>query len=267
MIDVDSQSKVLNIQGLNYAYKKKTVLHDVTFEVQAGEVLGIVGPNGAGKSTVIKLLTRVLEPASGSITLNKKKIKEMSRLELARHLAVVPQSSELPSDYRVFDLVMMGRTPHLGFLSRESKEDINLIERVMQRTDTWIFKDRFASQLSGGERQRVVLARALAQEPSFLLLDEPTNHLDLKYQVEVLRLVQQEVSRGLGALVVLHDLNLAARMCDRILVLHQGQVVAQGKPQEVLNKELLERVYQTSVSVQMQQGIPVIMPDLKRWES
>ena len=190
----------------------------------------------------------------------------MSRLELARHLAVVPQSSELPSDYGVFDLVMMGRTPHLGFLSQETKQDKDLVEQVMKRTDTWQFRDRFSHQLSGGERQRVVLARALAQEPMFLLLDEPTNHLDLKYQVEVIRLVQQEVSRGLGALVVLHDLNLAARMCDRILVLHQGQVVAEGKPEEVLNKALLERVYQTSVSVQMQQGIPVIMPDLKRWE-
>jgi iron complex transport system ATP-binding protein len=266
MIDVDSQPKVLNTQGLSYAYKKKTVLHDVTFELQAGEVLGVVGPNGAGKSTLIKLLTRVLEPSSGSITLNKKDIREFSRLELARHLAVVPQSSDLPSDYHVFDLVMMGRTPHLGFLSRESKEDTNLIERVMQRTDTWMFKNRFARELSGGERQRVVLARALAQEPRFLLLDEPTNHLDLKYQVEVLSLVKQEVARGLGALVVLHDLNLAARLCDRLLVLSEGHIAAQGNPGDILKKELLERIYQTKVDVSIQQGLLVILPDLKKWE-
>jgi iron complex transport system ATP-binding protein len=254
---------MLSVQGLNYAYKKKIVLHDVSFELKAGEVLGVVGPNGAGKSTVIKLLTRVLEPTSGSILLNGKDVQHISSLELARSLAVVPQSSELPSDYGVHDLVMMGRTPHLGFLAQETKYDLELVQKVMQRTDTWQFRDRQADQLSGGERQRVVLARALAQEPTFLLLDEPTNHLDLKYQIDVLTLVRQEVASGLGALVVLHDLNLAARMCDRLLVLHQGMIVAQGHPNEVLTRAVLERVYQTAVDVTFNQGFATILPRIQ----
>jgi iron complex transport system ATP-binding protein len=254
---------MLKIQHLNYAYKKKPVLHDVCFELSAGEVLGVVGPNGAGKSTIIKLLTRVLDTSSGTVLLNDKDVKTLSRLELARSLAVVPQSSDLPADYRVHDLVMMGRTPHLGFLAQESKHDLELVQTVMQRTDTWQFRDRHAHQLSGGERQRVVLARALAQEPSFLLLDEPTNHLDLKYQVDVLSLVRREVASGIGALVVLHDLNLSARMCDRLLVLHGGSIVAQGQPQQVLTREILERVYQTSVDVTFNQGFPTILPCLQ----
>jgi ABC-type cobalamin/Fe3+-siderophores transport system ATPase subunit len=133
----------------------------------------------------------------------------------------------------------------------------------MQRTDTWQFRDRFANDLSGGEKQRVVLARALVQEPSYLLLDEPTNHLDLKYQVEVLSLVRQEVQRGLGALVVLHDLNLAARLCDKLLVMQQGCIIAEGKPSEVLTEALLSNVYRTNVSVLQQVGSsPIIIPNL-----
>lgn len=250
----------LHIEGLNYAYKNKPVLQDIHFTLHSGQVLGVVGPNGAGKSTLIKLLTRVLKATSGSIWFDQKDIAALSRLELARHLAVVSQSSELPADYRVYDLVMMGRTPHLGFLSTESKRDVDIVTTVMQRTDTWQFRDRLASQLSGGERQRVVLARALAQEPAFLLLDEPTNHLDLKYQLEVLRLVKQEVSKGLGALVVLHDLNLAARMCDLIIVLSQGKIYAQGSPKEILCKPIVEAVYQASVEVLIQHDTPIILP-------
>jgi iron complex transport system ATP-binding protein len=248
---------------LSFAYKKTRVLENVSFELHPREILGVVGPNGAGKSTLIKLLTRVLEPTSGNIQINKA-TQSLSRLELAKHLAVVPQSSELPNDYKVFDLVMMGRTPHLGFLSRETKQDSEIVERVMQRTDTWQFRNRLASDLSGGERQRVVLARALAQEPQFLLLDEPTNHLDLKYQVEVLSLVRQEVLRGLGALLVLHDLNAAARICDRLLVMEQGRIVANGKPKDVLTKALLERVYQTPVGVleHPETKLPIITANL-----
>jgi iron complex transport system ATP-binding protein len=258
---------MIRIQHLYYAYKYKPVLQDVSFDIHAGQVLGVVGPNGAGKSTLIKLLTRVLSPSSGIITLEGKNIQSFSRLELAKHLAVVPQSSELPLDYAVFDLVMMGRTPHLGFLSSETKHDVERVESVMKRTDTLQFRDRLSEQLSGGERQRVMLARALAQEPQFLLLDEPTNHLDLKYQVEVLGLVKQEVTRGLGALVVLHDLNLAARVCNRMVLLHQGKVVAMGQPSDVLKQGLLERIYQTKIDVSTNQGTLTVLPAIESWES
>lgn len=254
---------MLEVKGLEFAYGKKKILRDVSFSLKQKEIVGVIGPNGAGKSTLIKLLTKVLIPSSGQVALDGQDIKKMGRLGLARQLAVVPQSGDLPSDYRVYDLVMMGRTSHLGFLAIEGKHDHDLVQRVMQRTDVWQFRDCFASDLSGGEKQRVVLARALVQEPSYLLLDEPTNHLDLKYQLEVLSLVRQEVQNGLGALVVLHDLNLAARLCDRLLVMQQGSIIAEGKPSEILTTSLVARVYGANVSVlQSESPIPVIVPNL-----
>jgi iron complex transport system ATP-binding protein len=254
---------MLEVKGLEFAYGKKKILQGVSFALRQKEILGIIGPNGAGKSTLVKLLTKILVPSSGEIFLDEQSVQKMGRLELARQLAVVPQSGDLPSDYRVYDLVMMGRIPHLGFLARESKRDHDLVQRVMQRTHTWQFRDRFASDLSGGEKQRVVLARALVQEPSYLLLDEPTNHLDLKYQIEVLSLVRQEVQNGLGALVVLHDLNLAMRLCDRLIVMRQGSMVATGKPSEILTESLVSSVYGASVQVvQAGDSSPVIVPNL-----
>ena len=179
---------------------------------------------------------------------------------------------------------MMGRTPHLnalggafestpvggvlsGLLSGlapESQRDIDVVQAALCRTDTWRFRTRSVGSLSGGERQRVLLARALAQEPKYLLLDEPTNHLDLNYQAEVLRFVVREATQGLGVLAVLHDLNLAARVCDRILVMAQGRCVALGKPADVLTKARLSEVYRADISVfqQPETGLPVILPNI-----
>jgi len=267
----------LSVQNLSFDYGKTSILKDIQFSLQSGEVLGIIGPNGAGKSTIVKLLTRILKAKTGSISLNNQDITKLSRLELAKHIAVVPQASDLPEAFTAQEIVMMGRTPHLGFLTNESEADYALVEKMMKRTDTWKFAERsidsldtwkFAERsidsLSGGEKQRVLLARALVQEPKYLLLDEPTNHLDLRYQVEVLQYVQAEVKQGVGALVVLHDLNLAARACQRILVLHNGSIVAQGKPNEILTTELIQNVYgaQVSIFTQPDTGETVVMPNV-----
>ena len=245
----------------------KEVVSDLRLELRPFETVGVVGPNGAGKSTVIGLLTRVLEPTRGEVTLDDVPLRKWSRLELARRVAVVPQGGELPGDFSVYDVVMMGRTPHTGFWgfwAAEGPADVAVVERAMRRTDTWAFRDRRVEALSGGERQRVLLARALAQEPAYLLLDEPTNHLDLKYQIEVLSMTRLEVARGLGALVVLHDLNLAARVCDRVLVLHQGRLRATGTPAEVLTETLIREVYGADAHVFLQPGTrtPVVLPRL-----
>ncbi len=236
-------------ENLWFSYSKTEVLTGIGFRLEPGEVLGVVGPNGAGKSTLIKLLTRILKASQGKIFIDNQDIKTYPRLKLAQKLAVVPQATDLPEAFTAQEIIMMGRTPHLGFLKSESQKDIEIVERIMRHTHVWQFAARTIHSLSGGEKQRVLLARALVQEPSYLLLDEPTNHLDLRYQVEVLRYVQTEVKKGLGALVVLHDLNLAARSCDRILVLHKGQIVAEGKPEEVLRENLIQEVYQAQVSV------------------
>ncbi len=254
----------LQVRGVSFGYGRTLVLDEVTFELNPGEVLGLVGPNGAGKSTLVKLLTRVLAPDAGTVTLDGRDLRRLSRLELARHLAVVPQAGDVPEAFTARELVLMGRTPHLGFLARETARDLERVERAMRHADVWRFRDRAAASLSGGERQRVLLALALAQEPRFLLLDEPTNHLDLKYQTEILGLVKREAAGGSGVLAVLHDLNLAARACDRVLVLNAGRVVVVGKPEEVFTEALLREVYQTDAQVFQQPGncLPVVLPRL-----
>ena len=255
---------MIEVNGLTFGYGATTILKGITFQLAKGEVVGLVGPNGAGKSTVIKLLTRVLKASAGEVLVEGERVGALSRLELARRLAVVPQTGDLAQDFSAYELVLMGRTPHIGFLSTETQQDLDITEAAMRRTETWGLRERLVGELSGGERQRVLLARALVQEPDYLLLDEPTNHLDLRYQTEVLRFTRQEVAGGLGALVVLHDLNLAARVCERILVLHEGRIVAHGDPQSVLSETLIHEVYGAKVALFAQPGtdIPVIMPQL-----
>jgi len=254
----------IEVRELYAGYGERDVLEACNVRLERGEVLGVIGPNGAGKSTLVRVLTRRLTPRSGRVTVDGRPLARFGRLDLARALAVVPQVPELPAGYTVRDLVAMGRTPHLGLLRAEREQDRRAVLRALHATDTASLARRDATRLSGGERQRVVLARALAQEPRYLLLDEPTNHLDLRYQVEMLAYTRQEVDRGIGALVVLHDLNLAARFCDRLAVLQGGRVVAQGPPEAVLTAALVSRVYGTDVDVHAVDSRPVVLPRLPR---
>jgi iron complex transport system ATP-binding protein len=254
---------MLTVRQLSFGYRGKPVVRDLSFSLAPGEVACLVGPNGAGKSTVIKLLTRVLKPQQGEVNIDGEETRAMPRLALARKLATLPQGAALPEGFTVLELVMMGRTPHQGFFAGETKGDLEAARRVMQRTGVWELRERTGAQLSGGERQRVLLARALAQEPRYLLLDEPTSQLDLKYQLEVLTLVGLEAKRGAGALLVLHDLNLAARVCARLLVMKEGALVAEGSP-DILNEALLQQVYGAEARVFAEPGTgrPVVLPRL-----
>jgi iron complex transport system ATP-binding protein len=252
----------IEVLELYAGYGRGDVLAACELRVEPGEVLGVIGPNGAGKSTLVRVLTRRLAPRSGGVTVDGRALARIGRLELARSLAVVPQLPELPAGFSVRELVAMGRTPHLGLLRPERVEDRRAVDRALRATDTVALADREATRLSGGERQRVVLARALAQRPRYLLLDEPTNHLDLRYQVEMLEYTRREVDRGVGALVVLHDLNLASRFCDRLVVLQAGRVVAQGTPTQVLTEALVSRVYGTRVDVHTIGARPLVVPHL-----
>ncbi len=254
----------IEVREVYAGYGGRDVLSACDVRLEPGEVLGVIGPNGAGKSTLVRVLTRRLVPRAGRVSVDGRPLARYGRLDLARALAVVPQVPELPAGYTVRDLVAMGRTPHLGLLRAEREEDRRAVERALRATDTAALARRDATRLSGGERQRVVLARAIAQEPRYLLLDEPTNHLDLRYQVEMLAYTRREVERGVGALVVLHDLNLAARFCDRLAVLQGGLVVAQGAPEQVLTEALVSRVYETEVDVHVVDSRPMILPRLPR---
>lgn len=238
------------------------VLFGVSMSVNKGEVVGVIGPNGAGKSTLIKLLTRGLKPSSGSITLEGRQLESFGRFELARHLAVVPQTTVLPVGFRVAEVVAMGRTPHLGLFGAMRLADKTVIDWALLTTETKPLASRHVETLSGGEKQRVVFARALAQQAHYLLLDEPTNHMDLKYQLDVLAYARQFATAGGGVLVVLHELNLAARSCDRLVVLKEGHVYAQGSPDKVLTADIISQVFGASVRVLDDDGVPVVVPSV-----
>jgi iron complex transport system ATP-binding protein len=238
-------------------------LRGVSLSVAAGEVLGLVGPNGSGKTTLIRVVTGGVRDSSGDVTLMGKDAAEMNASERARLVAVVPQNPALPDAFSAFEAVLMGRTPHLGLLQGESARDVETARRSMEATATWELAERTLGELSGGERQRVVLARALAQETPLLLLDEPTAHLDIGHQGSVLGLVRRLCrTEGKGALAVVHDLTLAGQYCDRLVLLRDGEVAAEGGPEETLQRTLLEDVYGARVSVfaHPETGRPVVAP-------
>ncbi len=240
---------ILTVSDLALGYRGRPVLEGVSFEVSTGELVGLIGPNGSGKSTLLKGISGTLRPTSGRVRVGGRDVSSLGRGTLARVLAVVPQSPNLPDDFTALEIVLMGRAPHLGLLQAEGSRDLAKVRRAMQATDTLDLADRPVGELSGGERQRLVVARALTQEPSLLLLDEPTSHLDVHHQVQVMEILRAQVGQGLAALAVFHDLNLAAQFCDRLLLLHRGRIVAAGSPDEVITAETVARVYGPGIVV------------------
>lgn len=250
----------LQVRGLSAGYGRVRVLHGIDLVVAAGEVVGLIGPNGAGKSTLVAAVSQVLPLLAGTVSVAGVSLARLSRREVARRVAVVPQVALLPEGYRVEELVRMGRAPHQPWWGGSaSLAD----EQAVAEALAWAGLDALAAQpvdrLSGGERQRVVVARALAQRPRLLLLDEPTSHLDLRYQAEVVWAARQAAAQGVGVLLVAHDLNLAARSCDRLVLLSEGRVVATGTPVEVMTAERLTRVYQTEVALVSTPGGPLVV--------
>ena len=240
----------LSLKNVTLGYDDRTVLSDISLEVVPGEVLGIVGPNGCGKSTLIKGITKVIPLVGGDILLDDKSLLKLPQNEIARCIAVVPQAASLPEAFTAFEIVMMGRTPHLGFLRYEGQKDIDIVIKAMELTDTAHLSERRAGELSGGERQRLTIARALAQQPEIILLDEPTSHLDINYQIETLELISGLCkSEGLAVLAALHDLNLAAQYCDRIIMLDGGRIFAEGSPCEVVTAFNVKQVYGADVCI------------------
>jgi len=234
----------MRAEKLSFAYQDKTVLNEIDLAIQSGELVGLIGPNGSGKSTLIKCLSRVLAPQRGRVWLNGCELASLSAQQIARHVAVVPQAVELPPGFTAFEIVLMGRMPHLKWWQNENAHDREIARAALAATGTWSLADRLVNQLSGGERQRVVIARALAQEPQVLLLDEPTAHLDVKHQIEIMDLVRRlNRERGLAVLVVFHDLNLAAQYCGRLVLFKEGCVYKSGTPCEVIAPDVLWHVY------------------------
>ena len=257
---------MLKIQDLSVDYGTRRILHEVSFEVRSGEVLALIGPNGAGKSTLIRAVSGVIPIASGQVRTNGDDFAALSTLQRARYIATVPQSVSLPPAYTVWETALFGRTPYLGFLGQPSKTDEEIARQALARVSALPFADRRVGELSGGEQQRVLLARALCQSTPILLLDEPTAHLDLQYQVSLLEVVHELAHKdNLAVLIALHDLNLAAHYADRIALMVAGQIKAEGQPQDVLRRELIEEAYCLPVQVVKHPflDIPLVLPDKK----
>ncbi|HEY4717618.1 MAG TPA: heme ABC transporter ATP-binding protein [Anaerolineales bacterium] len=253
---------MLSVRSLRVAYGEKEVLHDLDVELARGEVLGLIGPNGSGKTSLIRAVSGVLQPASGTVSIEGRDVSALSAGERARQIAVVPQSTQLPPVFTVFECVSLGRTPHLSWLGRLGPRDLHHIQRAMQAADLSYLSDRRIGELSGGEQQRVILARALAQDCPILLLDEPTAHMDLHHQVGLLSLMRRMArEHNLAVLVTMHDLNLASLYADRLVLLVEGRIRASGKPAEVLTTEILQGAYHVPLHVHPnpQHGTPWVV--------
>jgi len=239
------------IKDLSYSFGDKKVLRGISLDAAEGEFLGLMGPNGSGKTTLLRCMTNYLETPENSILINGKPLQALSPIELARTFAVVPQSSSTDFVFSAYDIVMMGRIPHMASrIAGHRKADMEIVRSAMERTDTLRFASRPFYALSGGERQRVVIARAIAQQPQGLLLDEPTVYLDINGQFEVMDLIKRlNREEGMSVVAVLHDVNLAARYCDRIALLSQGHLEAIGEPRDVLTPDVIQTVYGIDVVV------------------
>jgi iron complex transport system ATP-binding protein len=241
---------MLTLDHVTVGYDKKSVLRDVSLNLAPGQVLGVVGPNGVGKSTLLKAASGVLAPFNGDVLLEGERLSAFPPERRAQAIAVVAQARYLPESFPAIDVVLMGRTPYLGWLGREGDADFRIALEAMIRTGTDPFVDRKVGELSGGEQQRVLIARALAQSPRILLLDEPTAHLDLKHQEEVLLLVRSlAVEQGLAVMITLHDLNLVARFADTVALLSDGAIRKMGTPADVLTPDELAAVYGLAIQV------------------
>ncbi len=255
---------MLKIEGLSVSYGQREVLHGVSLDVASGEVLALIGPNGSGKSTLIRAVSGVTPIERGDVHVDGRAVAELSVMERARYLSVVPQARNLPPAFSVYEAVLLGRTPYLGWLGRAGEHDHERVRTALERTQMTSMAERMIGELSGGEQQRVLLARALAQDTPVMLLDEPTTHLDLQHRESLIHLVRElAVGKNLAVLMVLHDLNMASLYADRVSLLVEGRIQATGTPDEVLTEETLSRVYNLPVHIipHPEYGNPLILPD------
>ena len=248
----------ITIKDLTFSYRSNRILNDLNVVVNDAEVLSLVGPNGSGKTTLIKCIDRILKP-KGSILLEGREIESMSQQEIARQIGYVPQSSSTPLATTVFDTVLMGRRPHITW--RVSDADIGKVADTLELLNLQDLSMRDFAQLSGGQKQKVLIARALAQEPAILLLDEPTSNLDMKHQLDVMETISSLVKeKSISAEMAIHDLNLAARFSDNLVMLKNGKVYAAGTPNDLLCERNIRDVYGVEALVMTSLDKPCIVP-------
>jgi iron complex transport system ATP-binding protein len=249
----------VHVQNLQFGYDDESVLDGVDLSVASGELLGLLGPNGSGKSTLLQCLNRILEPDGGTVRIDGNRVADLHRTETARRVGYVPQEETSAFPSTVFETILQGRRPHGGWSPSEA--DREAVTAVIERLDLDAFAMRQMTELSGGQRQKVRLGRALVQDPSVMLLDEPTSALDLKHQLDVMDLVVEHVrEREVAGVVAIHDLNLAARYCDRVALLHEGEIYDVGGP-DVLTPETIRTVYGVDATVRHHRGRRLVVPE------
>lgn len=242
---------MLKVENLVYTAGKNRILNGVSLEVKKGEFIGVLGPNGSGKSTLIKNICKLARPDSGSISLCGGNLLTMRNREMAKHLSVVSQEHEGSFDFSVGEVVQMGRYSHKRMTETLGEEDQLACRKALEQVELSHLYDRSYLSLSGGEKQRALIARAFAQDTPMMILDEPTNHLDIGSQIKTLKLIQNS---GKTILAALHDLSIAARFCDRIYIMHNGVIAANGTPKEILSAELVRSLYDIDVTLFEHEG-------------
>jgi len=254
---------MITLDNISYSYASgTTVLKEVAFACERGSITGIIGPNGSGKTTLIKVMAGLLAPEKGTVLIGDSPLTDRSVAERSREMAYVAQSEQIPFPFTAFEVVLMGRAPHRSALAFESKEDVAIALEAMNATESYGFASRSIFELSGGERQRVVLARALAQQPRVMLLDEPTASLDIRHKVAFYDVVRKRCREAqLTAIAAMHDINLAALICDRIAVIKDGAIVSIGKSHDVLTKDIIYRAFEIDLHIGRDPaGKPFVLP-------
>lgn len=247
-----SEQEAYNIQSVSFSYGKHRVIDNIGITLQTGRFYGIVGPNGSGKSTLLDMLIRNKHPEKGSISIFNTSLDTLTRRELAKKVALVPQDFYINFDFSVKEIVLMGRHPYINRFSGPSPHDIEVVKQALRETGIEDLKNSYITQLSGGERQRVVFARALAQDTPILLLDEATSNLDIKHTLDLLDIISKRVhSEGRTVISIMHDLNLAAMYCDNLLYLKKGKLAVYGKIEDVLNEKNIRQVFDVDTKISL----------------
>lgn len=238
---------MIEVKSLSFGYVDSLIINNLDLSINQGEFVGVIGPNGAGKSTLLRLLAGILRPRVGTIDILRREINSYKREELARIVGFIPQETHFSLDFKVCDVVMQGRFPHLGFFKIEDYEDRRIMQEAIARTQIEDLADKGVLEISSGERQLVVITRAIAQQPEILLLDEPTSFLDIRHQIEIMGLLRKLNHEGTTIMIVVHDLNLASLFCSRLLLINKGIIIASGPPDSIITREMIENVYGVKV--------------------
>ena len=253
--------ELMAVENIAFTYETSLVLEDLSVSIKEQDFIGLIGPNGSGKSTLLKVMGGILKTDSGSIQFKKSHVSKINKKLFAQSVSWIPQDHPMIFPFKVSEIVMMGRHPYLSPLSFESEEDFDITRRAMETTMTSQFADRYFNEISGGEKQRVMIASALAQKPEIMLLDEPTSALDLKYQIQILNILKNlNAHHNMTLIMAMHDLNLASRFCNRLLLLNEGKIVRDGTPKQVLEKNILEQVYGIEIDLNIRDGHIMVHP-------